>query len=87
MITVREKATIAGISELRNKSEEILKNVKDHGVILERHHKPVAVLIDYRKYQMLDEMLDFAEDYVLGVMARERDKKARPKDFVDVDEW
>ncbi|MBI1884059.1 MAG: type II toxin-antitoxin system Phd/YefM family antitoxin [Chlamydiae bacterium] len=87
MITVKTQATIAGISELRNKSEQVLKNLKDHPVILERHNHPVAVLIDYKKYQILEEMIDFAEDYVLGLMAQKRDKQAKAGDVVDIDQW
>lgn len=87
MITIKEKATIAAISELRNKSEQILQSVKDHNVILERHNKPVAVMIDYKKYETLQQLLDLAEDYVLGTLALKRDKQARKEDFVDLDEW
>ena len=32
-------------------------------------------------------MLDFAEDYVLGMLALERDKKSTKKDFVDIEKW
>jgi len=87
MITLKEKATIAGISELRNKSEEILRHLKDHHVILERHNKPVAVLVDFKKYEVFEQMLDFAEDYVLGMLAAERDRGAKKSDFVDIKQW
>lgn len=87
MITVRQKATIAAISELRNKSEEVLKSVQDHHVILERHNKPVAVMIDYEQYEAFEKLLDYAEDYTLGMLARERDKKAKKSDFVDIKRW
>ena len=87
MITVRKKTTIATISELRNKSEQILKNVKDHNVILERHSKPVAVMVDYSKYEFWEQMLEFAEDYVLGNLALQRDKKSTSSDFVPIEKW
>ena len=87
MITVKQKTSIAGISELRNKSEEILKNVKDHDVVSERHNKPVAVMIDYKQYELHEKMLDYAEDYVLGMLALERDKKSSKKDFIDIEKW
>jgi len=87
MITVQKKTTIAAISELRNKSEQILKNVKDHNVILERHNKPVAVMVDYSKYAFWEQMLDFAEDYILGSMALKRDKKSKLSDFVPIENW
>ncbi len=87
MITVKEKMTIAAISELRNKSEKVLENLKDHHVVLERHNKPVAVMINYKEYESIEKMLEYAEDYVLGMTARDRDKKARKQDFVDIDKW
>jgi prevent-host-death family protein len=87
MITVNDKTTIAAISELRNKSEEILKQLADHRVILQRHNKPVAVMIGYRQYEQLSKLLDRAEEYVLGMTALERDKKAGKKDFVDIEHW
>ena len=87
MITIKEKATIAGISELRNQSEKILQSIKDHNVILERHNKPVAVMIDFKRYEVFEQLLDLAEDYVLGMIALQRDRKARKEDFVDIDKW
>ena len=87
MITISEKATIAAISELRNKSEAILKQLADHRVILQRHNKPVAVMMGYRQYEQFSRMLDFAEEYVLGMMALERDKGSGKKDFVDIEHW
>lgn len=87
MITISDKATIAAISELRNKSEEILKQLGDHRVILQRHNKPVAVMIGYREYERLSQLIDLAEEYVLGMTALERDKKSGKKDFVDIENW
>ena len=87
MITVKDKTTIAGISELRSQAEKILSSTKDHNVILERHNKPVVVMINYKQYETFEKMLDFAEDYVLGMLALERDKKSARRDFVDIDKW
>jgi PHD/YefM family antitoxin component YafN of YafNO toxin-antitoxin module len=87
MMTVKEKTTIAAISELRNKSEQILHQLKSHRVVLERHKKPVAVMLNYRAYQDFEAMVDLAEDYILGALARERDRTATKKDFIDIDEW
>ena len=87
MITINEKATIAAISELRNKSEAILKQLSDHRVILQRHNKPVAVMMGYRQYEQFSRMLDLVEEYALGMVAFERDKKSGKKDFVDLENW
>jgi len=87
MITINDKATIAAISELRNKSEDILKQLADHRVILQRHNKPVAVMIGYRQYEQFNKLLDLVEEYALGMTAFERDKKSSKKDFVDIEQW
>lgn len=87
MIQINEKATIASISELRNKSEEILKSLKDDPVILERHRKPVAVMLEYQKYLKMQKLLELAEDFILVQKAHERDKNSTEKDFIDIDKW
>ena len=87
MITVDGKSTIAGLSELRTKSEELLKQLADHKVILQKHNKPVAVMLAYKQYLHLMKLLDKVEDYTLGEIALERDQNSTDKDFVDIDEW
>ena len=87
MITVKKETTIAGLSELRTKSEAILREWKDHVVILEKHNKPVAVMVEYQRYALDEEMLDFAEDYILGCIALKRDEAVKKKDFVGIEKW
>ena len=87
MITVKEKTTLASISELRTKTEEILEHLKENRVVLERHQKPVAVMLDYEKYELTEKMIEFAEDYILGMIALERDEESKAADFVDIDKW
>ncbi len=87
MITIRNSATLASISELRSKSEQILSRLKENRVILERHKKPIAVMLDYAQYEKLEAMLEMAEDLVLGTLALERDRSAKKSDFVDLDQW
>ena len=87
MITVKRETTIAGLSELRTKSEDILKELKRHDVVLEKHNKPVAVMVDYDRHAYEAELLDLAEDYILGCLAKKRDEKAISKDFIDIREW
>ena len=87
MIHVRTSATLASISELRNNSAKILSMLKQNRVILERHRKPVAVMLDYEQFEKLEAMVELAEDLVLGSIALERDRSAKKKDFVDLDQW
>lgn len=87
MITLKEKTSIAAISELRSNSENILNQLKSNRVVLERHKKPVAVMLNYKAYEDFEVMLDFAEDYILGATALDRDKTATKEDFVPLDSW
>ncbi len=87
MITVKKETTIAGLSELRTKSEAILKELKSHPVVLEKHNKPVAVMVDYRRFEQEEEMLDYAEEYILACLAEKRDKESKKTDYVDIHKW
>jgi hypothetical protein len=87
MMTVKENTTIAAISELRSQTEAILHSLKQNRVVLERHKRPVAVMLDYRRFEALEAMIDFAEDYILGSIALQRDKSSKPSDFVDIETW
>jgi PHD/YefM family antitoxin component YafN of YafNO toxin-antitoxin module len=87
MMTVRENTTIAAISELRNKSEAILHSLKENRVILERHKRPIAVMLDFKRFEAMEKMIDFAEDYILGSIALQRDKNSKPSDFIDIESW
>ena len=44
-------------------------------------------MLDYKRFEAMEKMIDFAEDYILGAIALERDKKAKPSDFIDIDAW
>ena len=87
MITVKNETTIAGLSELRTKSEEILKELKNHPVILEKHNKPVAVMVAFQKFKLEEEMLDYAEEYILARIAQKRDMESKRSDFIDSHKW
>lgn len=87
MITFNEKSSLASLSELRTKSEEILKQLSTNKVILQKHNKPVAVMLSYSQYTLMENLLDRIEDYTLGMKALERDKGASGKDFVDIEKW
>lgn len=87
MITIKDSATLASISELRSKSEQVLSHLKRHRVILERHKKPIAVLLDYDQYEKMEGLVALAEDLGLGAIALERDRAAKKSDFVDLDRW
>ncbi len=87
MITVKKSAVIAGLSELRTQAEAILKALKLHPVILEKRNRPIAVMVGYESYALHEEMLDLAEDYIMGCLAQKRDKGAKASDFIELEKW
>ncbi|MBU3933180.1 MAG: type II toxin-antitoxin system Phd/YefM family antitoxin [Candidatus Omnitrophica bacterium] len=86
MLNIKEDSTLVGVSELRTKMDEILKESKLHKIIIEKRNKPVAVLMSLEKYKHIEEALDLLEDRALGYLAKEREKKSTSKDYIDIDE-
>ncbi|MDP2940225.1 MAG: type II toxin-antitoxin system Phd/YefM family antitoxin [Candidatus Omnitrophota bacterium] len=84
MITVKEDTTLVGISELRTNIDKILEESKKHKVLIERRNKPVAVLLAVERYNEIEEILDLLEDTALGFLAKERESKSKPSDYLDI---
>lgn len=85
MLTVKENTTLVGVSELRAGIEKILKKSRAGLVIIEKRHKPQAVLMSHEEYEHLTNVLDMAEDLVLGFIAADRFKKSKKSDYVDIE--
>lgn len=79
MITVEEKTTLVGVTELRKVINEILEKLKSTKVILTRRNKPVAVLVDYGEFRQIEEIMEALEDYILGTLAKERAQRKGKK--------
>ena len=79
MITVEEKTTLVGVSELRKGTKEILEKLKFNKVILIKRNKPVGALLDYEEFRQIEEIMEALEDYILGTLAKERAKRKRKK--------
>lgn len=86
MRTVHEETTLVGASELRTKLDEILKCAKHSHVIIEKHHKPLAVLLDPAEYKRIDDMLEQFSDILLALEAKSRELSARRKDYIPLKE-
>ena len=86
MITVKEETTLVGISELRNAPERVLREMRKRTVVIERHRKPVAVLIPIEAFKEREEIFDFVEDFVLAHLAREREKKHPNPKWISIEE-
>ena len=80
MYTVKENTTLVGVSELRQGIEKILGKARNGLVIIEKRHKPQAVLMSNEEYEHLINILDLAEDLVLGFIASDRFKNSKESD-------
>lgn len=86
MITIDKKTTLVDVSDLRSGIDKILEKTRDGLVIIEKRHKPAAVLMSNEEYEHIQKMLDLAEDLVLGSIADTRYKKSRARDYIDIEE-
>jgi PHD/YefM family antitoxin component YafN of YafNO toxin-antitoxin module len=73
MKIVRQAAAFAAVSELRTHMDEILKQLKETPVTLERHNKEIAVLEDPKRFAAMQEALEAANEVLLAFEARERE--------------
>ena len=85
MRRIREDTTLVGISELRTQADAILKVAQREPVIVEKRHKPMAVLIPITEYHRTQETLDRFEDCVLGLLAKEREQRFPRKDYLTLE--
>ncbi len=86
MKTVKEDTTLIGVSELRTKADQIFKVMDRSMVVVERRHKPKAVLISIERYEKTEALLDWVEDQVLGLLAKEREKGTPRKAYLTLEQ-
>lgn len=72
MKIVKQPAAFAAVSELRTRLDEILAQLKETPVTLEKHNKQVAILEDPKRYAAMQEALESASDILLAFEARAR---------------
>lgn len=82
MITLKERTTLVGISELRSKVEEVLQRMNRSTVILERRHRPLAVMLPIDRYEKMEALLDWVDDRILGVTALRRERGTPRKHYL-----
>ena len=83
---IQDETTLVGISELRTQADRILRVAQAGPVIVEKRHKPVAVLVPIVQYERTEEILDTLEDLILGLMAKERDRRPPRKGYLTLEE-
>jgi len=84
MFTVKENTTLVGVSELRSGIDKILEKTNDGLVIIEKRHKPQAVLMSNKQYEDIQNILDLSEDLILGSIAHERYSNSNEEDYIDI---
>ncbi len=83
MIKIHDDVTMVGISELQMHPEKILQEIKKHKVIIGKRNKPVAVLLNMKKYRQMETTLDLLENFALGYLAKDREVRTK-KSYVDI---
>ena len=86
MLTVKEATTLVGISELRTKAEEILRAMDRSTVVIERRHRPVAVMLPVERYEQMEAILNWIEDQGLGLIAKSRERRTPRRDYLSLEE-
>lgn len=86
MRRVQIATTFVGLSELRSQADNILKVAQKERVVLEKRHKPVAVLVPIAQYDKTEETLDLLEDYLLGLLAKEREQHSPKNKLLSLEE-
>ncbi|MBF0483927.1 MAG: type II toxin-antitoxin system prevent-host-death family antitoxin [Candidatus Omnitrophica bacterium] len=85
MITIKEDTTLVGVSEMRTNMEGILAASRKHKVIIEKRHKPYAVLVGADQYTKMENRLEMLEDFALAHLAKSRDKKSKSSDYIAIE--
>ena len=84
MRRVEEPATYYGASELRISFDKILAEAMTRRVIIEKRHKPVAVLMSIEEFKKYESLVEEAEDQYFSDIVKERIKK--PVKYLTLDE-
>ena len=87
MYQVKKNTTVAGVSELRSHSNEIINSAKKGDIILQRHSEPVAVVLNYERYLALEALLEKYEDEFYEQLITKRMKNVKKDDFIDIEKW
>ncbi len=82
METFKEPTTIVGISEIREKYNEIKQKAKKHKVLFGKRNKLDLVIYNREKFEEMERLLDSFEEFILGNIASERLSKAKTKNFL-----
>jgi len=86
MIDIKQDTILVGVSELRKGIDKILEKARKGLVIIEKRHKPQAVIMSSEEFDHMQEVVDIAEDIVLGTIAKMRLEGSKDDDFIAIEE-
>ncbi len=86
MRLVHEPTAIAALSELRTRMDEILAQLRKTPVTLEKRNRIVAVLLDPKRFEAMEEALEAATDLLLAFEARRRERTGKRSRYSTLDE-
>ena len=86
MIDIKQDTILVGVSELRKGTDKILEKARKGLVIIEKRHKPQAVIMSSEEFDHMQEVVDIAEDIVLGTIAKMRLEGSKDDDYIAIEE-
>ncbi len=86
MRLVTEPTAIAALSELRTRMDQILAQLRQTPVSLEKRNRTVAVLVDPKRFEAMQEALEQATDLLLAFEARGRERAGKKSKYATLDE-
>lgn len=87
MLNINDDTILVNATELRANMPKINKQIKLKKVIVMKRGKPFAVLSDYDEFQEKENRLELLEDMILGHLAKQRDEKSKPLDYIPSEEF
>lgn len=76
MFTVEEKTTLVGITDLRTKAKKMIEALKDSRVVLTERSRPCAVVLDYKEFKRMQDLIELAEEGIDAIEIKKRRKKS-----------
>ncbi|MBI2981999.1 MAG: type II toxin-antitoxin system Phd/YefM family antitoxin [Deltaproteobacteria bacterium] len=77
MISVDEKTTLFGVTDLRTEMKQLLKALKHSRVVITERNTPRAVVLDYEDYQRMKDLVELAEEGIDAIEIESRRKKTK----------
>lgn len=75
MFSIKGDATVATVTDMRRSASQLLARAEaGESVVVQRNAEAVGVLLSYRAYQQLLEVVERLEDLELLVLARKRER-------------